>query len=147
MFRVHIDKKSFISSGFSCSNNFGSIRTWASIIWSLIGWWFGPTSFRQFLCEWKMKEWICLNELGSNHQPISDQTTEVKVLIDQNCNFMKTLFLNRLMNDQKLKLPKIYVAKDWVDHSLTRVIRPIINESANTRSMEIRTFWSRHWDV
>ena len=28
MVRVHIDKKAFISSEFSCSNNFGSIRTW-----------------------------------------------------------------------------------------------------------------------
>ena len=81
MVRVHIDKKAFISSGFSCSNNFGSIRTWTSVIWSLISWWFGPSSFGQFF-EWKRKEWICLNELGPNHQPISDQITEVQVLID-----------------------------------------------------------------
>ena len=81
MVRVHIDKKAFISSGFSCSNNFGTIRTWTSVIWSLIGWWFGPSSFGQFF-EWKRKEWICLNELGPNHQPISDQITEVQVLID-----------------------------------------------------------------
>ena len=68
---------------------FWSIRTWTSVIWSLIGWWFGPSSFGQF-SEWKMKEWICLNELGPNHQPISDQITEVQVLIAQNYNFMKT---------------------------------------------------------
>ena len=39
--------------------------------------------------EWKMKVWICLNELGPNHPPISDHITEVQVLIDQNCCFMK----------------------------------------------------------
>ena len=37
-----------------------------------------------YLVEWKMKEWIWLNELGPNHQPISDQITKVQVLIDQN---------------------------------------------------------------
>jgi len=36
MIRVHIDKKAFISSGFSCGKIFGSVRTWTSVIWSLI---------------------------------------------------------------------------------------------------------------
>ena len=80
MVRVHIDKKAFISSGFSCSNNFGTIRTWTSVIWSLIGWWFGPSSFRQ-IHSFIFHSKNCPNQLGPNHRPISDQIIEVQVLI------------------------------------------------------------------
>ena len=45
------------------------------MIWSLIGWWFGPSSFRQihtFIFHSKK----CPSSTLANHQPISDQITD-----------------------------------------------------------------------
>ena len=47
MVRVHIVKKETISREFSGNNNFGLEEFGPSKIWSLIGWGFGPSSYRQ----------------------------------------------------------------------------------------------------
>ena len=64
--RVHIEKKAFVSSGFSWSNYFGLtvIRTWTDDLVRVHLSKFSPSFFIRENCP---------NELGPNHQPISDQ--------------------------------------------------------------------------